>query len=439
MMISTFIVSALIATASAPLQDNDGELIEQLRGVAHSLNSAEDLDPLMKRVGDARLALLGEASHGTNEYYTWRAEISKRLIEEKGFSFIAVEGDWASCERVNRYVRGVGGAGENAREVLMSFDRWPRWLWANEEIVELVEWLREHNENLPENKRVGFHGIDVYGFKDSLEKAPRYAGQFDDELAAKVDRACACLAPYADDPQRYVRMVAMERRSCEDEITAAVTALRDNRQRFREHDADGYLAAKQNTMVIKHAERHYRAMLQQGPQSWNHRVDHFHGTVDRLLDHYGEDAKGIVWAHNTHVGDARATQMRRQGMNNIGQHARETHGEENVVIVGFSTHRGKVIAGSAWEAPQREMDVPEAMPGSLDELFHQLDKSSFLLVMNDAREIDGFIRPRGHRAIGVVYNPQTERQGNYVWTNPTQRYDVMIYIDETTALSPLHE
>ncbi len=439
MIARSFSVLALLSASFMALTQVQDELVDQLRQIASPLETVEDLDSLMERIGDARLALLGEASHGTSEYYTWRTEISKRLIEEKDFSFIAVEGDWAACERVNRYVRGESDAGDNAREVLMTFDRWGNWMWANEEIVELVEWLREHNADLPKAERVGFHGIDVYGFADSLAKAPRYASALDEAIGEVVASRFDCLVPFANDPQQYVRTVAMEQRTCEDDVAAAIAALRENAERLREIDADMYLAAKQNSMVVKYAERHFRAMLQQGPQSWNHRVDHFYQTVNRLLEHYGESSKGIVWAHNTHVGDARATQMGRQGMNNIGQHARETHGEENVVIVGFSTHRGTVIAGSAWEAPRRIMKVPEALSHSLDDLLNQLGKSQFLMVMRDAEDIDGFSRPRGHRAVGITYNPETEAQGNYVLTDPMRRYDVLIFIEQTTALKPLHK
>jgi len=432
-------VMCLFAVSWGFAVDDTAKLIETLREHVSPLEEKSDLDPLLQRVGDARYVLLGESTHGTSEYYTWRAAISQRLIEEKEFSFIAVEGDWGACARVDRYVRWMDGAGESAKEILKTFDRWPRWMWANEEIVELVEWLREFNEDRPPQERVGFHGIDVYGMRESLEATVELLQTLDLDLARKVQRAYACMKPYAENPRGYVESVARQQVNCEQALGEVVQLLRQHRDRLKEADRDAYFAIKQNALAVQYAERHYRDMLIEGPRSWNHRASHFHQTVERLMAHYGEDARAIVWAHNTHVGDARATSMRDFGMNNIGQLKREKHGNEHVVIVGFSCHRGRVLAGRAWEAPQQRMTMPPAMDGSLDALFKQLDVEAFVLVLKDVADVAALAEPRGHRAIGVTYNPMMDRQSNYVATNPISRYDVLIFIEQTTPLRPLHD
>jgi erythromycin esterase-like protein len=421
--------------------DDSGELVSELRERARPLRSADDLDPLLERIGDARYVLLGEASHGTHEYYTWRTEISRRLIREKGFNFIAVEGDWPDCYRVNRYVQGRPGSGESAFQVLHAFDRWPTWMWANREVAHLAEWLRDHNDGLPEERKVGFYGLDVYSLWDSMRSVTEYLDRTDPELAKKARWAYRCFDPYTEDVQEYARSTRWVPTSCEQEVVSALVELRRAAGELQHLDGqparEAYFNAEQNALVAKNAELYYRTMVQGGSESWNVRDQHMMLTLDRLMDFHGKDAKAIVWEHNTHIGDARATDMARAGMFNVGQLAREQHAAEGVVLVGFGSHRGSVIAGAEWEAPMERMRVPEARPGSWEALMHECGGDR-LWLLSDRGLARHWYEVRGHRAIGVVYNPDHEAFGNYVPTVLPQRYDAFLFIDRTHALQPLH-
>ncbi|MDP9348557.1 MAG: erythromycin esterase family protein [Gemmatimonadota bacterium] len=415
---------------------SDG-LIERIREVQHPLRGPEDLGPLLERIGDARLVLLGEASHGTSEYYTWRHAISERLVREKGFSFIAVEGDWPDCYRVNRYVKGWAGSGESAREVLHAFDRWPTWMWANEEVVALAEWLRRWNDRQPEERKVGFYGLDVYSLWDSMDAVQKYLERVDPEAARRARRAYGCFDPYEEDVQEYAMATALVPTSCENEVVAMLHEMRRKAPEYREDGREAYFNAEQNALVARNAELYYRTMVRGGGASWNVRDTHMIETLERLVRHHGPGAKAIVWEHNTHIGDARATDMARAGMVNVGQLARERWGDD-VVLVGFSSYRGSVIAGEEWGASMRRMPVPPARDGSWEALLHEAGAEDRLLLTHELEEVPEATEARGHRAIGVVYNPGHERWGNYVPTLMPLRYDALIYLDETRALRPLH-
>jgi erythromycin esterase len=418
-------------------QARDKDPLQMLRDQAIPLKTAEDLAPLVQSAESRSLVLLGEASHGTSEFYTWRADISRRLIQEKGFRFIAVEGDWASSYRLNQYVRGRTSEGESARSIMQGFDRWPTWMWANHETAELIEWLRDYNAGRPAPEQVGFYGIDVYGPGASMQKALGLVQKMAPSMAEDIEAAYACLQPFADDFSQYARVLSRGGRSCEDAARRAFEMIGAARESLQKDDPAAFFNLEQNALVVKNAERHYRAMLVQGPLSWNHRADHFFLTVERLFAHYGADAKGIVWAHNTHIGDARATAMAPQGQRNIGQIARQRLGQEEVFAVGFGTHRGSVMAGQSWGAQQLVMDVPPAREGSLEDLLHRTEKSQFMLLFSDPEEFGALLTPLGHRAIGVVYDPQRERIGNYVGSVVPLRYDAFIYLEETRALEPI--
>ncbi|HWH53005.1 MAG TPA: erythromycin esterase family protein [Gemmatimonadaceae bacterium] len=411
-----------------------------LARIARPLDSARDLDPLIDAVGDARFVLLGEASHGTSEFYTWRMEISKRLIAEKGFSFVGVEGDWPDCYRVNRYLKRMSDSGSSARDVLHAFERWPTWMWANSEVVDLVEWLRDFNRSRSEAQRVGFYGLDVYSLWDSMRAVNEYLERIDPKLAAAARRAYNCFEPYAEDAQEYARATALVPTSCEDEAVGVLRALRANSASFREDGREGYFDAEQNALVARNAELYYRTMIRGGPASWNVRDTHMVETLDRLMGHHGPNAKAIVWEHNTHVGDARFTDMARAGMVNVGQLVRQAHDREGVLLVGFGTHRGTVIAGNEWGAPMERMRVPPARRDSFEEAMHSGPANDCLLLFNglDDGGVRGLDEPLGHRAIGVVYDPDHERWGNYVPTIVPRRYDAFLFIDETRAVDPLH-
>ncbi len=412
----------------------------ELKKIALPLEHADDLDPLIERIGDARFVLLGEASHGTSEFYTWRAELSKRLFEEKNFSFIAVEGDWPDCYRVNRYVKHLPDAGHNAHEVLHAFERWPTWMWANREVVELTEWMRDFNRGRASEAQAGFFGLDVYSLWDSMRAVNAYLERIDPRLAAQARRAYNCFEPYAEDVQEYARATAIVPTSCEDEAVSVLRDLRANAPQYREDGREGYFNAEQNALVAKNAELYYRTMVRGGPDSWNVRDNHMVETLERLMQHHGPNARAIVWEHNTHIGDARFTDMARAGMVNVGQLVRQAHGREGVMLAGFASHRGTVIAAEEWGAPMQRMRVPIARPASFESAMHDGVGGDALLLFDgrDNGGVHGLDEPMGHRAIGVVYDPNHERWGNYVPTIVPRRYDAILYIDESRAVDPLH-
>jgi erythromycin esterase-like protein len=413
-------------------------LIAPVRELSRPLRNVHDLDPLLDRIGDATCVLLGEASHGTSEYYTWRAALSKRLIREKGFSFIAVEGDWPDCYRVNRYVKGYADAGDNAHEVLHAFERWPTWMWANEEVVALAEWVRRHNDSAVADQKVGFYGLDVYSLWDSLYAVMTYLRRTDPSALDAAWKAYHCFEPYGEDEQAYARATRFVPDACEKEVIDLLAELRAKAPQYRADDREAYFQAEQNALVVKNAEAYYRAMVRGGPDSWNVRDRHMAETLERLLQHHGPGAKAIVWEHNTHIGDARYTDMADDGMVNVGQLARDRFGAERAVLVGFGSHRGTVIAGKSWEAPMERMEVPPARPGSWEDVLHTAGPTNKLLLFGDTGPTEALVEPRGHRAIGVVYRPEYEQHGNYVPTVLPRRYDAFLYLDHTHALRPLH-
>lgn len=420
-------------------------LIARLGAAARPLASPSDLAPLIEAVGDARYVLLGEATHGTSEFYTYRAEISKRLIEEKGFSFVAVEGDWPDCYRVNRYVKWLPDSGESATDVLHAFARWPTWMWANREVVDFVEWIRVHNRWQSEDHRVGFYGLDVYSLWESMAAVVAYLERIDPEAARIARRSYACFEPYGEDAQAYAHATALVPTSCEDETVAMLRELRANAAEYSEHGRARFFHAEQNALITHNAERYYRTMIRGGPTSWNVRDHHMAETLDRLVAQHGPDAKAIVWEHNTHVGDARFTDMARHGMVNVGQIVREMHGEsptdrDGVVLVGFGTHRGTVIAGAEWSGPMERMRMPVARAGSLEDVMHRAVSGDGLFIFDGSKDggVRGFDMPLDHRAIGVVYDPWAERFGNYVPTIAPRRYDAFLFMEETRAVKALH-
>ncbi|QDT16713.1 erythromycin esterase family protein [Alienimonas californiensis] len=398
------------------------------------------LEPLMDRIGDASFILLGEASHGTSEYYLWRRRITERLIRERGFDFVAVEGDWPDCMRVNRFVRDeIDGAPE---EVLKTFRRWPTWMWANEEIAGLMTALREINADRPKRRRVGFYGLDVYSLWDSLARIREYLKEYAPESLGTAEDAFACFGSEFGDEQGYARRTRWVPDSCEQAVLDLLAKTREATLRDGEHAFD----AVQNALAARHAEEYYRTMTSPGPESWNVRDRHMTETLARLLDRHsdpapgGRRAKAIVWEHNTHIGDARATDMARAGMVNVGQLSRDRFGAGDCVLVGFGSRRGSVIAGRKWGGPMERMPLPEAREESWEDLMHEaFDGEDRLLIFPDDDETAAPLHDRrGHRAVGVVYRPESER-GNYVPSDLAARYDAFVYVDRTHALRPLHE
>ena len=412
-------------------------IIDLVRDKAHPLEDRNDLDPLLDQIGDSRYVLLGEASHGTHEYYTWRTRITQRLIEEKGFNFIAVEGDWPDCYKINRFVKHYQDSGSSSKEVLSNFERWPTWMWANWEVAALTEWLRDYNGDRARNKRVGFYGLDVYSLWQSMEEVLKYLEKNDYNAAEAARNALQCFEPYNDgEGQEYARAtMRVVPETCEDEVVKLLQKVQQRMPNF-DHDPEAALNTQQNAKVAVNAERYYRAMARGGGESWNVRDRHMHETLNRLMDFHGEDAKCIVWEHNTHIGDARATDMAREDMVNIGQLVREEHKDEGVMLVGFGSHRGSVIASRSWGDPMRKIDVPEARPGSWEDMLHRASPKNKLLLSTELAGYNEFDAHLGHRAIGVVYNPQFEQYGNYVPSLIPYRYDAFLFVDETQALHP---
>jgi erythromycin esterase-like protein len=407
-----------------------GSLVRPLRDPA-------DLDPLLERIGDARIVAVGEASHGTHEYYAWRAALTRRLIEERGFGFVAVEGDWPDCYRVNRSVKLREGADEDPRDALDAFDRWPTWMWANDDVVEFCRWLRGVNAVRPAGERVGFYGLDVYSLWESMQALIGWLRENEPQHVGRAIEALRCFEPYGEDGAEYAFASRFAPASCEQAVVDLLRHLNDERSRtMAAGDPEDRFSAEQNAAVVAGAELYYRSMAQSNAESWNVRDIHMVDTLDRLLEFAGD--KVVVWEHNTHVGDARATDMASAGMVNVGQLLRERYGTDDVVLVGFGGYRGGVIAGSEWGAQMERLPVPPARSGSLEALLHGLFGRDTLIVVPREGGPRWLTRRLDHRAIGVVYRPERERWGNYVPTVTGQRYDAFLYLLETSPLQPLH-
>jgi erythromycin esterase len=408
---------------------------EKIRRHSLSLNDDEDLFPLLERIEDSRIVMLGEASHGTSQYYSWRARIARQLIEKKNFSFIAVEGDWPDCYKLNRFVKGYPNSGKNAREVLHSFDRWPTWLWANEEAARFLEWLKAHNDGLPQDQRVGFYGLDVYSLWESLRSLRDNLNKLPEDTAQALEKVQSCFQPYGDEEQNYARASYYLSDSCEKEVIKLLHSIRASKN--PDDDPEVLFNSEQNAFVVKSAEEYYRIMMHGGPDSWNLRDTHMMDTFDRLLKHHGDISKGMVWAHNTHIGDARFTDMFDEGEVNIGQLARQRYGEDQTVLVGFASYHGTVIAGRSWDAETEVMEMPAARKNSWEAALHEVSAENKMLIFSGLEDEGELVDPRGHRAVGVIYHPERESLGNYVPTIMPRRYDALLYIDETSALRPL--
>lgn len=420
---------------------------DEIADLAAPLTDAGDLDVLLERARDARVVMLGEASHGTHEFYQWRAMLSRRLIEECGFSFVAVEGDWPDCDRVDRSVRCRPNAPADPRDALGQFERWPTWMWANEEVADFSRWMRRHNSTVDESARAGFHGLDVYSLWESLREILVYLRENEPESVPVALRAYRCFEPHGEDPQNYALATRFVPAGCEEEVVALLVELRERMGRpvppyppsgpSADDERWSQFAAWQNAEVVAGAERYYRAMVRGGGESWNVRDRHMDETLERLLGYYGPHSKAVVWAHNTHVGDARATDMAEAGEINIGQLARERYGADRVVLVGFGTHRGMVVAGDAWGAPMQRMTVPPARRGSLEAALHDSAPPQALFVFPRDGQPHLLTEEIDHRAIGVVYHPDREAWGNYVPTVLGGRYDAFAWFDETQGVVPL--
>lgn len=401
----------------------------------HRLTSSEDLDPLLESIGDSRYVLLGEASHGTHEYYTWRAQISKRLIQEKGFNFIAVEGDWPDCYKINKWIKNNNDNRE-IEEVLKEFKRWPTWMWANWEVAAFAKWLKQHNYAKDLKNQIGFYGLDVYSLWESMDIMVDYLEKEDPDTAKLAKNAFMCFEPFKE-RDSYASVFSSSRPGCKDEVIKLLKEVRENAHKYNsEEEAD--LNAEINSLVMANAEKYYKAMAGFGEDSWNVRDRHMVETLNKLSAYHGSGSKVIVWEHNTHIGDARATDMADDGLVNVGQLVREQQGKEGVYLAGFGSYSGSVIAGGHWGARMEKMNVPAAIKGSIEEKLHLEEEGNKLLLLRDTPVLqEAFQKRMGHRAIGVVYHPERE-WGNYVPTKLAERYDAFLFIEKSKALHPLN-
>ena len=446
-------VEALLSRRNVPnnswvteMPTADSALIKALSETAYPLaGSARDYDPLVGRIGEARFALLGEASHGTHEFYCERAEITKRLITEKNFVAVAVEADWPDAYRLNRYVRGASDD-VDAVEALADFRRFPTWMWRNEVVVEFIEWLRAYNDALPQGaEKVGFYGLDLYSLHASMKAVLRYLEKVDPEAATKARERYSCFDHFGEDTQAYGLMTRLNlSKSCEEEVVNQLIELQRRAGQFARSGGqladDELFYAEQNARLVKNAEAYYRSVFLEEVSSWNLRDRHMAETLDALVTHLGRKgrrAKLAVWEHNSHLGDARATEMGQRGELNVGQLTREKYGHE-AVLVGFTTHHGTVTAASDWGKPAERKRVRPALAGSYEALFHTTGRDRFLLIPNDSDAMaQQLSAPRLERAIGVIYRPETERQSHYFRARLTDQFDAVLHFDETRAVKPL--
>lgn len=419
-------------------------LVDQIRAAAIPLTgAADDHDPLLEQIGDARFVLLGEATHGTHEFYRERAEITKRLILEKGFVAVAAEADWPDAHRVNRFVQGRGDDAEPI-DALGDFRRFPAWMWRNADVLDFIGWLRDHNDRLgPGQIKVGFHGLDLYSLHASMEAVIAYLEKIDPPAAERARDRYACFDLH-EDPQTYGHAAAFGLdRSCREEVLAQLRELQRSAAAYASLDGqvaeDELFSAEQNARVAKAAEEYYRTMYSAETNTWNLRDWHMAETLDDLAKHLNQRSPGakiVVWAHNSHVGDARATQMGERGEWNIGQLARTRYGAD-AFLVGFTTHQGTVTAASNWGEPAERKRVRPSLAESYENLFHDVGLDRFLLKFGNDDRPRTPRRARLQRAIGVIYRPETERASHYFHANIRAQFDALIHIDETRAVEPL--
>lgn len=429
----------MLATDNIFSTCNPNEVSALLSHKSYPLNNSDDLNPLISFIGDAKYVLLGGASHGTHEYYTWRMKITKRLIEEKNFSFIAVEGDWPDCYRLNRFVKRYPYSGKNAMSVLQNFNRWPTWIWANWEMVAFADWLRTYNKKRLHNERVGFYGLDIFSFWESMEAIIKYLEKNDLDALKTAKNVLKCFEPFAkDEGLSYAKASRLVPELCEKEVLKLLTEISSKISHYNS-DRENVFSTEQNAHVAVNSEKYYRSMMNGGSESWNIRDRHMAKTLDRLMKFNGENSKVIVWEHNAHIGDARATNLTTDGIVNLGQLLTERHASDGVVAVGFGSYRGTVIAGKKWGDLTRKTNVPEANPGSWENIFHHASGGkNKLLMMNRLNNEECISSHIPHRSIGVVYNPDSDESANYVPTIIPLRYDAFVFLDKTNALHPLN-
>ena len=429
------------------MASSESDLVRRISDNAHQLRADEntDYDALLDAIGDARFVLIGEASHGTHEFYRERAQITKRLISDKGFIAVAVEADFPDANRVNKYVRGIGDD-QDAVDALNGFKRFPAWMWRNADVLDFIGWLRSYNDDRPaDSNKIGFYGLDLYSLHTSIEAVLDYLQKIDPEGAARARERYSCFDHFGEDTQAYGYSTALGiSESCEDEVVNQLAELNRRAAELASRDGrvaeDEFFTAEQNARLVKNAEQYYRTMYRSDVSSWNLRDKHMVETLvslEKHLDRSSIPAKIVVWEHNSHLGDARATEMSQRGEWNVGQLVREIYGHA-AFLIGFTTYAGSVTAATNWGDPAARKRVRNALDGSVESLFHQVGRERFYLTFGRHEEFDSHLRrPMFERAIGVIYRPETERQSHYFQTHLSDQFDAVIHIDETRAVAPI--
>jgi erythromycin esterase-like protein len=425
----------------------DGLARDAVRGAALPLTGGErDYDALLALAAQARFVLIGEASHGTHEFYRERALLTQRLIAEHGFRAVAIEGDWPDAYRANRHVRGQGDDA-SADEALAGFRRFPTWMWRNSVVTEFVDWLHDFNQTRPAEEHAGFYGLDLYSLHSSMSAVLQYLGTHEPGAAQKARDRYACFDHFGAESQVYGLMAGMgTSANCEREVISMLVDLRRRAARTTSSQRDGQgeeaFDAEQNARLVMNAEAYYRSMYLSEVSSWNLRDRHMMETLNEIEHHLsrgGSEArpKIVVWAHNSHLGDARATEMGLRGELNLGQLVRERHGDQ-ALLVGFSTHGGSVTAAGDWDGPAERKIVLPARHDSYEGLMHEVGLERFMLPLRGASRIAQLLSaPRLQRAIGVIYRPDAERQSHYFFAQLAQQFDVLLHLDTTRAVEPL--
>jgi erythromycin esterase-like protein len=417
--------------------------VAAISAVARPLARDEDVFLILKDIGDAKIVLLGEATHGTHEFYEWRALITRRLIEQHGFSAVAIEGDWPDAYQVNRFVQGDDTAGD-AVHALSGFERFPVWMWRNTAVAEFVRWLRMHNLTIGERRqRVGVYGLDLYSLHASMRAVVQYLEQRDPVAAREAKASYACFEDFGEDTDRYAWAAGrLGEESCAEAVARELIALQQKRSELLrvDDDLDAFFSAEQNARLAHNAERYYRLMTQGRVASWNLRDEHMAETLEALLVHLHrrtQPAKVVVWAHNSHLGDARATEMGRAGELNLGQLVREKHGNA-AHLIGLTTYSGTVMAANDWGEPGRIRRVRPALGRSVELLFHLAGIPRFYLPLHAGTDVHRALSETYlERAIGVIYRPESERMSHYFDTRVAEQFDAILHFDETRAVEPL--
>ena len=418
-----------------PATDQDAGTPVLMAAHAEAFAETEpDLDPLLERIGNARIVLLGEASHGTSEFYQLRAHITRALIERKGFEFVAVEADWPDAARIDNWVRDLATPPADWQ----AFSRFPTWMWRNVPVRAFVDWLRSHNATILEHdRRVGFYGLDLYSMYTSIGAVLHYLEEVDPESAAVARRRYACLEPWERDPTSYgLAALSHGYAECENEVVENLQSLVEKRMEYVSRDGYQFLDAVQNARLVSNAEQYYRLMYYGAPESWNLRDQHMFDTLQALLSFHGPASKAVVWEHNSHIGDARATEMGARGEHNVGQLCRQEYGDD-ACLIGFGTHRGTVAAASDWDGPMEIKQIRPSRHDSYENLSAQTGVDRFILPVSrhaDPELRRRLVEPRLERAIGVIYRPESERASHYFRAVLPRQFDEWVFVNDTTAV-----